>query len=146
MHIKSTEICCVLMLIGSMAKADHVWEQGDLENGSKLYADYCASCHGANLEGQANWQTPDENGILPAPPHDATGHTWHHDTHLLIDYVQLGGKAALEKRGIGDFPSGMPGFRDILNEKEVLDILSFIRSTWPIELQAVQAQRSQPSH
>ena len=48
-----------------------------------------------NLEGQPDWQTPDDNGTLPAPPHDETGHEWHHDNRLLFEYTQLGGAAAL---------------------------------------------------
>src|SRR5262245_54008972 len=46
--------------------------------GEAVYAAQCARCHGANLEGQPNWRVPLPNGRLPAPPHDASGHTWHH--------------------------------------------------------------------
>ena len=48
----------------------------DLAEGEKLYQEYCASCHGADLEGQVGWRSAGEDGILPAPPHDETGHTW----------------------------------------------------------------------
>src|SRR3984893_6075924 len=37
--------------------------------GKAVYAQYCASCHGANLEGQPNWRERQPNGRLPAPPH-----------------------------------------------------------------------------
>jgi len=47
--------------------------------GQQVYAARCASCHGANLEGQPNWQQELPTGGLPAPPHDETGHTWHHN-------------------------------------------------------------------
>ncbi|MEK9693042.1 MAG: cytochrome c, partial [Rhodospirillaceae bacterium] len=51
--------------------------------GKQVYATHCASCHGVNLEGQTNWQVRGPDGKLPAPPHDQTGHTWHHsDAHL----------------------------------------------------------------
>ena len=46
--------------------------------GRSAYSDYCASCHGTNLEDQLNWRQRDQNGYLPAPPHDETGHTRHH--------------------------------------------------------------------
>ena len=36
--------------------------------GQKIYAAECAACHGANLEGQPNWQQRLANGRLPAPP------------------------------------------------------------------------------
>ena len=39
--------------------------------GQQLYAANCASCHGANLEGQPDWRRRNENGRMPAPPHDA---------------------------------------------------------------------------
>src|SRR5690349_4906950 len=47
-------------------------------SGKAIYAANCASCHGANLEGQANWKSRNPIGRMPAPPHDDTGHTWHH--------------------------------------------------------------------
>ena len=113
----------------------------DIATGMRLYGETCASCHGAQLEGQPNWREPGADGILPAPPHDESGHTWHHDTGLLFDYVKRGGAAALADRGVADFASGMPGFAGTLNDGEILDILGFIRSTWPDRMQAVQAAR-----
>jgi mono/diheme cytochrome c family protein len=71
-----------------------------------------------------------------------TGHTWHHDTDLLLEYTLKGGQAALEARGVTGFKSGMPGFGDTLSPDEVLDILAFIRSTWPEMAQEVQRQRT----
>ena len=49
-----------------------------LATGKAVYERHCAACHGANLEGQPNWRSRDPSGRLPAPPHDASGHTWHH--------------------------------------------------------------------
>ena len=43
--------------------------------GQKVYAAQCAACHGARLEGQPNWRVRGPDGRLPAPPHDASGHT-----------------------------------------------------------------------
>ena len=97
------------LICASAAHAAHELDNRDIASGETLYADHCASCHGANLEGQSNWRSPDENGILPAPPHDETGHTWHHDNQLLFNYTKLGGEAALAASGV-KFNSGMPGF------------------------------------
>ncbi len=36
--------------------------------GKAVYVSHCAACHGANLEGQADWRTPLPSGRLPAPP------------------------------------------------------------------------------
>ena len=65
----------VFLSFTSTVVADHNWDHRDVVAGQSLYADNCASCHGANLEGQPNWQSPDADGVLPAPPHDGTGHT-----------------------------------------------------------------------
>ena len=40
------------------------------------------------------------------------------------------------------FTSGMPGFGDILSAEEIDAILAFIRSTWPEEIQEIQAART----
>ena len=134
----------IVSLAATSAQADHELEGRDLVNGQALYAENCASCHGKNLEGQPDWRTPDENGILPAPPHDATGHTWHHDNALLFEYTQRGGQEALASRGVTGFTSGMPGFSEIITDDEIWDILAYIRSTWPKRMQEVQAAGNPP--
>ncbi|MFG6559685.1 c-type cytochrome [Sulfitobacter sp. 1A15299] len=132
----------LVCLWATAAQAEHELEVRDIEAGRGLYAETCAACHGADLEGQPEWRTPDEDGILPAPPHDATGHTWHHDNALLFEYTKFGGQAALAARGINDFASGMPAFKEVLSDEDIWDILAYIRSTWPPREQAVQASRN----
>ena len=58
-------------------------------NGKKIYANNCASCHGVNLEGQKNWMSRLPDGLMPAPPHDETGHTWHHPNRYLFMVTKL---------------------------------------------------------
>ena len=140
--VKMRLLAVLLVCAGTTAQADHRFEGQDLEAGATLYAEACASCHGAKLEGQPDWRKPGADGVLPAPPHDVTGHTWHHDTPLLLEYTLKGGQAALEARGVTGFKSGMPGFEETLTEDQVLDILAFIRSTWPEQAQKVQSQRT----
>jgi len=113
----------------------------DVAAGEVLYAENCAACHGVNLEGQENWRSPDEDGRMPAPPHDASGHTWHHADRILFDYTKMGGKAILAARGV-EFNSGMPGFGDQLSDAEIWNILAYIKSTWPERERAVQAERT----
>ncbi|MEW7008462.1 MULTISPECIES: c-type cytochrome [unclassified Lentilitoribacter] len=100
--------------------------------GKEIYADNCASCHGANLEGQTpNWRSPGPDGKLPAPPHDQTGHTWHHTDALLFNLTKYGlAKAA----GLKNYGSNMPIYEDILTDEEIVAVLSFIKSTWPKEI------------
>jgi len=131
-----------LVSTASAAQAEHRLTGRDIEIGAALYAGNCASCHGAELDGQPDWRSPGEDGVLPAPPHDASGHTWHHDTPMLLDYTLKGGQATLEALGVTGVKSGMPAFEETLSEDQVLDILAFIRSTWPERVQAAQSART----
>ncbi|MDE0113303.1 MAG: cytochrome c [Albidovulum sp.] len=128
-----------------LAFADHELDDRDIGNGQILYQEQCASCHGVRLEGQPNWRRPGADGVLPAPPHDASGHTWHHDNRLLFDYTRLGGESLMEARGIAGFKSGMPGFGDVMSDEEIWDVLAFIRSTWPRRIRDIHAARN-PRH
>ncbi|WP_164662127.1 cytochrome c [Tropicibacter sp. Alg240-R139] len=132
--------CC----FATGATAGHELDDRDLTKGQTLYGEHCASCHGVKLEGQSDWRTPDENGVLPAPPHDETGHTWHHDNQLLFEYTRLGGEEALAARGVTGFASGMPEFSDVITDDDIWDILAYIRSTWPDRVQEIQAGRNPP--
>ena len=108
----------------------------EIGRGQVLYAKSCASCHGKNLEGQANWKTPLLNGRLPAPPHDATGHTWHHTDEALAGLIKFGLKPYVGP----DYESDMPAFDGVLNDSEIADILTYIKSTWPERQRAYQEQ------
>ena len=114
----------------------------DLAAGEQLYSENCAACHGENLEGQANWQSAGPDGMLPAPPHNERGHTWHHGDALLFNYTKLGGEATLAVQGM-EFKSGMPGFGETLTDQQIWDILAYIKSTWPDRVQEVQAVRTE---
>ena len=139
-----TVLAITAILFGTAAVASHELDNRDVANGQTLYAEQCASCHGENLEGQPNWRLANDDGILPAPPHDETGHTWHHDNLLLFEYTQLGGAAALAARGVEGFQSGMPGFMETLSDDDIWDILAYIHSTWPERVQELQAGRNRP--
>jgi mono/diheme cytochrome c family protein len=114
----------------------------EVRDGRDLYVKYCASCHGAELQGQPEWRSPDDNGLYPAPPHDETGHTWHHDDAMLTDTITRGGQAVLDDMNVA-FTSGMPGFGPVLDASEIEAILDYIKSTWPDRIREMQAQRSQ---
>ena len=93
--------------------------------GEILYAQYCAKCHGASLEGAVDWKKSLPDGSLPPPPHDGSGHTWHHTDELLISITQNGGDPS--------YNSKMPAFKDKLTQDESIAILDFIKSKWYIE-------------
>lgn len=138
------KIIACLAVLASPAAADHGLAGRDIVAGAALYQDHCASCHGVNLEGQPNWRTPNDDGTLPAPPHDESGHTWHHDSLLLFEYTKFGGQEALARRGLTDFKSGMPGVEAVLSDDEIWNILGYIQSTWSARAQEVQAARDRP--
>ena len=98
-----------------------------IEQGRQVYADQCASCHGADLEGQPDWRTPLPSGRLPAPPHDASGHTWHHSDDVLFRIVKEGTAAIVG----GGYESDMPGFGGVLSNAEIEAVVAYIKSTWP---------------
>jgi mono/diheme cytochrome c family protein len=102
--------------------------------GQRVYAANCASCHGANLEGQANWQQELPTGGWPAPPHDETGHTWHHDDQSLFTTIKEGGQATSPP----GYKSMMPAFGQALSDNEIWAVLAYIKSTWSPEIQAAQ--------
>lgn len=108
----------------------------DPGRGAAIYAEACASCHGADLEGQPDWRTPGPDGRRPAPPHDRTGHTWHHPDRVLLD-ITMRGTAAVVGNG---YKSDMPGFATMYSEAELRDVLAWIKSRWPERERAYQAQ------
>ena len=107
--------------------------------GQRVYAEHCAECHGARLEGEAEWQDQDEDGAFRAPPHDADGHTWHHSDRILLEAVSRGGSRLPE--GIGG-SSDMPAFGEILTADEIAAVITYIKSSWPEDIRAIQWQQT----
>lgn len=103
--------------------------------GERVYAAACASCHGADLQGQPEWRRRLPNGRLPAPPHDASGHTWHHSDAFLVLVIQRGAAAYPE-----GYPTDMPAFGDTLSDREIAAILAYIKSRWPADIRARQSR------
>ena len=101
--------------------------------GQNIYSENCASCHGVDLEGQENWQKRDDEGYLPAPPHDETGHTWHHPDEYLFLMTKYGIEKIIGKK----YLNKMPAYKDILTDKEIIAVLSFIKSKWPNQIQEI---------
>lgn len=110
----------------------------EVSEGRLLYSAKCASCHGVNLEGQADWIKRLPNGKLPAPPHDETGHTWHHSDKQLFTIVKFG-LAAIAP----GYETDMPAFDGALTDAEITAALDYIKSTWPERARRYQQARSQ---
>ena len=99
-----------------------------LARGKQVYAAQCAACHGPALEGQPQWRERGPNGLLPAPPHDASGHTWHHADEVLFRITKHGVAQAV---GLKDYLSAMPIYEGVLSDDEIIAVLSWIKAQWP---------------
>ena len=123
-----------IALCGVLACTSQSDETGTLpgsgqRSGQEIFASTCAACHGVEGEGQPGWHVVKEDGTLPAPPLNGEGHTWHHGDGLLYQIVSQGGKS-LEGPDIPNFKSGMPAFGDLLNDEEIVAVLTYVKSLW----------------
>ena len=121
-----------LVLAGCNRSGDAMRLRADdaqaVTQGRAIYEARCASCHGAQLQGQPNWQQRNASGRLPAPPHDATGHTWHHPDEVLFRITKHGVAKAANLPG---YESDMPAFAGVHPDAEIIAVLSYIKSRWP---------------
>ena len=108
-----------------------------LARGEVVYRTSCSSCHGANLEGQENWWLRDADGNLPAPPHDQTGHTWHHSDDVLFNLVKYGPAIY-----VADYSGKMPAYDGVLEDYDIQAVNSWIASTCPEEILLAQRERT----
>ncbi len=108
-------------------------DRDTVASGAVIYQENCASCHGADLEGQRNWRVAGADGRLPAPPHDSSGHTWHHSGDVLFRLTKYGTGALI---GDPDYATNMPVFEGVLTDDEIVAVLSYIKSTWPEDIRA----------
>ncbi len=83
-----------------------------------------------NGEGEADWQNNNDDGTLRAPPHDSSGHTWHHLDQLLLQIIAKGGQAPNTQ---------MSAFEDKLTEEEIKLVLEYIKTFWEQEHRESQA-------
>ena len=104
-------------------------------SGRAIYDRNCASCHGVNLEGQPGWRSRNAKGRMPAPPHDDSGHTWHHPDDILFGITKLG---ITPPYGPPGYQSDMPAFAETLSDQQVWDVLAYIKSRWSVR--ALEAQ------
>lgn len=107
--------------------------------GEAIYRTQCASCHGVKLEGQPDWRSRLPSGRFPAPPHDESGHTWHHSDAVLLRIIAEG-PAFYGTLGV---QTDMPGFGDKLSSRDMAAVLAYIKSRWPPEIRARQTHIGQ---
>lgn len=102
-------------------------DQAAVAEGKILYQENCASCHGIDLKGEPDWRSPGSDGLMPAPPHDGDGHTWHHPDTLLFLITKYGTAAVVGN----NYKSNMAGYDGVLSDEQIFSTLAYIKSTWP---------------
>ncbi|MGE5517301.1 MAG: c-type cytochrome [Bacteroidota bacterium] len=102
--------------------------------GAELYAGHCAECHGGNLQGEPNWQIRKPSGELPAPPHDVSGHTWHHSDEQLFAMTKYG----MTRFAPPDYKSAMPAFVGKLSDGDIRAVIAYIKASWPEDIRRRQ--------
>lgn len=113
-------------------------DPAQVTQGAEIYRDYCAACHGTRLEGQVDWRTPRADGRMPAPPHDASGHTWHHPDEVLFGITKYGLVPGMYAPP--GYRSDMPAFDAVLDDTDIRAVLAYIKSTWGPREQAHQTR------
>jgi mono/diheme cytochrome c family protein len=117
-----------LLILGLLAGCGQpASDPAQLVLGEKVYVKHCAACHGAKLEGQPDWQKRLPSGRMAAPPHDETGHTWHHPDEVLFGITKHGMVPPYAPPG---YPSDMPAFNGVLSDDEIRAVLAYIESHW----------------
>jgi len=109
-------------------------DAGLVATGQPLYETHCAACHGIAGEGTADWRTVNPDGTYNPPPHDDSGHTWHHGDEQLISLIA---------DGSGLPTSRMPAYGDVLDRDEIAAILEYIKTWWGPDERVFQWQVSQ---
>ena len=113
-------------------------DAAQIKLGRQVYQATCAVCHGANAEGAPNWVTPDATGNFPPPPHDDTGHTWHHSDRVLYEMIQNGMSDPLRPNS----PVRMPTFGNRLSNVEIRAVIAYFKGLWSPEHREYQWEQT----
>jgi mono/diheme cytochrome c family protein len=129
-----------LIVVGHAMAEDHSSSRDtpQLEDGKKVYRQYCASCHGIQGEGMPNWEEQNALGELPAPPHGPEGHTWKHSDAMLYRIVAEGWRDPWNKTD----RLTMPAYQEILAPSEIRDVVDYLKTLWTQEQRHHQADES----
>src|SRR5574337_1423113 len=106
--------------------------------GRAIYERSCASCHGARGEGAPAWQQTDAKGEMPAPPQDASGHTWKHSDAMLYRLVQQGWRDPFNKTE----RLTMPAFKGQLSREQTIAVIDYLKTLWEPEQRQFQSEES----
>ncbi len=74
---------------------------------------------------------------MPAPPHDGSGHTWHHPDAVLFGITKKGVVPPYAPVG---YESDMPAFAGKLSDDEIWAVLAYIKSHWSGQVLPLRAE------
>ena len=95
----------LLLLLGGLGLLNgQVANAADMRNGGRIYSMHCVGCHGA-----------DGRSIMPEAPNFARGERLMKSDVAILTSMRTG-------RG------AMPGYAGILSDREILDVVSFLRT------------------
>ncbi len=93
---------------------------GNVKQGKRNYAQYCTPCHGKEGKGDGTRMVVEK--FDPAPRNHTDGNYMNKRTDIqLFKTIKEGGKAM-------NFSYIMPQWKHIIKDKEVWDIITFLRS------------------
>lgn len=139
MKLKSfTQGGSTFAIVALLALSQTAWSASDAEayrpnprnfasvmHGAKLFQENCATCHGKQAEGDANWRTPGVDGKFRPPPLNGTGHMWHHPLPVLLATIRDGSIAQ---------GGSMPPWREKLSDRDMIDLIAWLQTKWPQEI------------
>jgi alcohol dehydrogenase (quinone), cytochrome c subunit len=96
--------------------------------GAHTYVTRCASCHGLDGKGQAEWMPPLAGATSALAAENASAIN-----------ITLNGSQRVVAAGVPD-AYRMPAFREQLSDQQIAEVLSFVRSSWGNRSAAVDAQ------
>ncbi|CAI8763176.1 Alcohol dehydrogenase (quinone), cytochrome c subunit [Pseudomonas chlororaphis] len=96
--------------------------------GAHTYVTRCASCHGLDGQGQAEWMPPLAGATSALAKENASAIN-----------ITLNGSQRVVAAGVPD-AYRMPAFREQLSDREIAEVLTFVRGTWGNQGGTVDAQ------
>jgi mono/diheme cytochrome c family protein len=114
----STSSITIFFTVSAVLFSSLALAQGNADKGKALYAQQCASCHGASGKGDG----PAAVALNPKPRNltDKTYMTGLSDQHL-FDVTKKGG-TAVGKSAL------MPGFGSALKDENIQDVVAYLRT------------------
>lgn len=112
------------------ATAEEQARQGWNTDGKAVYDEFCAYCHGRELDGKAQWVKPAPYDPVDAPRLDAQGNSWRLTDEMLFRLTKDGG----QPHALPGVESRMPSFDKVLTDEQIANAVAFIVSRWPEEI------------